>query len=400
MPRILSGPVHEFALMGHVRRYSKVTMPLVEALNFFEPVPYDAHTGLGEQRVAKPAQVKSLRLAMRKGEFTPTDWAANVPPELQGRVDRDGGLFSLELPDGKTLPLTDGGQRRSALLGLIEEQEDRLANSTSPADQEEAGAILDELSALPITTTVYLDGTPQLDFLNLQKGERVERTLILALELETEQIEDNSYFLARTVASLLLKDHASPFYGQIKMDAKSRGLIPLSTLFAAGSSDQGVSLIGLARVGALFNLNEKRLAALFPVIRNVLRERCDGIINAGFPLTLPERGGTKGSATMLVGLAVCLAYRMGVEKQLTPPPALLADLAWAADKTLYEPIQKTFSAATKRQYLGRFAREFFKDQGVEMHEGVPLGLCEVLSATSFGLSPLKRRKQEPVGVAP
>lgn len=398
MPRVLAGPVHTHTLFSKKRRYSVLTMPFHEVLSYFEPVPYDATTGRGEQREECPAQVRALKKAFESGEYTPTCWSASVPLEMQGAVHyEDGGSsYRLEIPQdregkGLSLPLTNGGQRRAALLRLMEEWEEELREAETEPERARIEAVLQDLADLPVTLFLYLDGAPQLDFLRQQLGRKVEPTLILALSLETETIDDPVYSLAQEVAALLQKTPGSPYFAAVQLDARSKG-IPLATLMAKGPSDLAVSLLGLARVGLKFDMDARVLTNLFTTIRLALKERCDDILNLGYPLTLPERGGTRGAATMYIALAVCLAYRMGVRGLKTPSAELLGALAEAAEKALGTPLSGNFSAASKRNLVGNFAERFFADEDGPIHECVPLALCELLSPTAFGLSPLKRKR--------
>ena len=71
--------------------------------------------------------------------------------------------------------------------------------------------------------------------------------------------------------------------------------------------------------------------------------------------------------------------------------------------TLDEAVNGGFSGPLKRQLMGKFARAFFTAAGFDgdRHDGLPLSLLKVLSASTFAAAPLpKEPKPKKVKAAP
>lgn len=400
----LSGPVRRWKFLEHTRLFSELTLPFADIVNLVEPVPFDARTGRGSQRQQFSSHVSSLRREINTGAFTPTTWSANVPPELQKSVQlsSDGTAFTLNLKDGQSLLLTDAGHRRAALLTLHEEWVDSLGKAKTFAERARAEQAVADIEALPITVLLYLNGDPQSDFLNLQKGRSVDKTTVLTMSIERGEFDDPAYPLAKSVADLLHKDRQSPFFGLIQFDSTKpvKDPVRFSTLFARGSSDQGYSLVGLAKVGSYFGMDGKRLAnavvQTFQALKTrAAKESTFECLRHGFPLAPPEAGGKCGSCTMLLGLGVCVAFHMGLLGQSIPGHDILGRAVDAARRTLSEPVRGNFGGPLKRKWLGDFAMDFFRDISGEVHEGLPLLLCQILSAGTFGRVALPRSLQRP-----
>jgi hypothetical protein len=88
---------------------------------------------------------------------------------------------------------------------------------------------------------------------------------------------------------------------------------------------------------------------------------------------------------MLIGLGVCLAYRVAAQGQHEPTAADLERLVYAAQMALGDPIHQNFSSPFKRHMMHEFASEFFADLELDKHDGVPVGLLETLGYSAFGI---------------
>ncbi len=252
---------------------------------------------------------------------------------------------------------------------------------------------------LPITVIIYFDGNPQEDFINLQLGRNVDTTHLLSMRLRQRMKEDGAMKLAFDIAKELHKLEDSPYQNLIRFDSRGSLPLPVSSLCALGGSDIGTSLVGFARV-ALANEKKdaKALSLLFQGLFKTLNEFDEkttkesgvGILDAGKALTPMSNDGNKGSASMLVGVANCLLYRILANGQTEASAEDYEKLVSAASATLDLEMKGNFSGPAKRKLLGAFAKEFLRDMDVEMHEGIPVTLIRTLTASTFGVEPLPK----------
>src|SRR5262249_18700252 len=175
MIQTLVGTVKTWKLFEHTRQFAEVTLPYTEANELFMPVRYNGLTGMGEQRVILPAHLRKLKKAMEAGQYTPTPASAGLRNKHREAVryekHSDGTVtFRLEVDSNDPLPLTDGGHRMEAIRRIIKETEEKLALAKDDCEKAKLQAQRDEARNLPVTVTIYLDGEPQRDFINLQAG--------------------------------------------------------------------------------------------------------------------------------------------------------------------------------------------------------------------------------------
>jgi hypothetical protein len=382
------------------REYIVVTVPYREARALFKSEPYSAATGKGEQRGILPGHVRKIRKAMEAGDFTPASVTVGLRPHHRGTLTyqaEDGVRVAvLTLEEGDTLPLTDGGHRFEALEQIRRAAEEALQAGAEGEAREQARRRLERVDAQPITVMLLLDGDPQNDFINLQKGKAVDAAHMFSLKVSrnADPSDKNAAALklAFNVAKLLHTNKDSDFHKQVRFDSKSFAPYPVSSLCPKGSSDLGTSLLGLARVGlARGNAGTPEWLAYSVVgSAKALHESAPELLGLDRVLT-PPPDGTRGAASMLIGLGVAMAYRMSLEGSTLPTPRDKAQLVEAARDTLDRGVNGNFSGPAKRALLGSFVREFFADLDVSKHEGIPLGLIRILSASAFGASPLPKQ---------
>jgi hypothetical protein len=383
----LEGPVHTWGLGGG-RRFLSVVVPYRTARDVFVADLYDAKKGSGEQRREIDSHVRAIRRDMLApgGEYTPTAVAAGLRGRHLDGLVVEGGVGRLDVSPETPLPLTDGQQRFAALRQIVE-----AAEKAGDADLLEAA-----LSA-PIEVTVHVDGDTQRDFLNLQKGRPVDGAHMLSLKVQQRLVPQKDYAdqkLAQDVAKVLNASPESPLNKMVRFDTRGYGPLPVTTLCAKGASELAVSLVGLARVGHAAGIKDpRRLAFLLVSAVEALKARHPHLVpeaeeGGNMPLALPPNG-TKGAATMLVGLAVCLAYRLKTRGTSLPDDDDLARLAAAAASTFKHPVKGNFSSQFKRALMREFAAEFFHGLKLERHQGVPVELLRILAPSAFGCSPPK-----------
>jgi hypothetical protein len=400
MMQTLTGTVRTWKLFGHTRQFSEVTLPYREATELFMPVPYNGLSGKGEQRDINPAHLRKLKKAMEVGNYTPTPGSVglrnNHRDALARQTHSDGTqTFSLEVNRNDPLPLTDAGHRMQALGAIVKELQVRLGKAADETERAKLQAQLDEVQALPITFTLYLDGDPQKDFVNLQAGRTVDSAQMFSLRVQ--QAGDDPCKLAFEVAKKLHNKNESPFKNTIRFDSRGPMPLPVSNLCGKGGSDLATSLVGLAKVSlaAETPLGAGALAGCVVAAYQALKTKAPELIGEGKVLTPIAEAGTKGSATMMIGLGICLAHRMVQLGQDKPSQPLLDDLVGAAQATMNESVKGGFSGPAKRQLMGRFARVFYAGENVAKHDGLPISLLKTLSASAFGAEPLPKAKDKP-----
>jgi hypothetical protein len=423
MQGTLTGPYTTWELFDVRRQYGTVqNLPYADAVQLIMPVRFNGQTGKGSQRDVVAAHVRKLKAEMRKGVFTPTNVSANCTDSHRKRL-RLGDEFSLTVDSDDPLNQSDGQHRFEALGELarelterIEELDDEAEDGLNPKEKAELKDCcrwLAQIKTLPLSVTIYFDGSPARDFVALQMGKAVDPSHLFSLSIQEKMAGDPDLAMARDVARLLHKQEGSPFQNCVRFDSRGSLPLPLKTLCATGASDLGVSLVGLAKVGRLGGRvrgAEFLARAVTDAYRALVKadeemvEASDddlGILGEKRVLTPMANGGTKGSSTMLVGVGVCLAYRLAAldrERATDEDLSLLVD---AAKQTLDHPVSGSFTSPDKRRYLGRFASVFLDDLEDQKWRHLPAALLSTLSCSAFGVEkmpaakPAKAKKTKP-----
>lgn len=396
----LSGKVSNFALKGQSNhRYIAVTIPFGEARDIFAPDFFNVKNGKGEQRQATQSHVNKLRRAMETDEFTPCCVHAGMKKHHQAAVQYDEatGVASISVASNDKLPFINGNHRASAL--------ENIRKAALDANDLEQLASVD---ALPVTAMVLIDGNPQKDFLNLQIGKAVDGSHMLCLRTQTKSLPDKHQSLVKLaidVAKKLNTDVDSPFVKQIRFDTGSMAPLPISSLCAKGASDLGTSLVGLAKLLIEYEVEDKKSeppvvastwgASLVSRIYTLLKERSPEVLgNAANRLVLtPPPDGTKGSATMLLGVANCVAYYLLSEGRLDITPDDENVIVEAVGASLNRSANGNFSGSTKRDLVGIFAQALFANRKCDKHEGVPSEFVKAFSTSAFSVTKIAKQKK-------
>ena len=387
----LKGELHTWDFGGVKREYIVVTLPFGQASNIFRPDIYNHKTNKGEQRTLVDRHVKSLQTAMETGHFTPTTVSVGLKKSHNGIVSYENDphtgarMATVEFnEDLQPLSLLDGGQRFGAIT--------KMRKSATPEVQS-------KIDNLPVTATIYLDGSTKDDFINLNQGKPVDAAHLLSLRIKTKTVapKDQPYYdLANGVAKILNDDVESPFVNCIRFNSSGNARLTLNTLCSKGSSDIGTSLMGLARVALHVDGGPHDAEAMAEIVKTchrTLKEQAPDLLMPNKVITSPGNG-TKGSATMLIGLAVCYAYRLSLDDKTEDE--VQKEFVQTAKDFLDEMISGNFSGPIKRDLLGKFAQGFFRTCEVDKHHGVPKELVKMLSASTFALPKLPKEKKEKV----
>jgi hypothetical protein len=401
----LTGPVLTWCLFNHVRKFSNITLTYAQLKQWAKATAYNAETGKGEQRHSKDSHVKKLRKAMEDGEYTPTSFALGLRPKHRKSltIDDKKQTFTLEFDpnerDGR-LVNTDGNHRLTVLEGVEASWRKSLAETEDKEQKDIIEGWLENLNNLPIPVILHLDGDPQTDFTRLQLGLSVDSTHMLSLRGRKGELGDEVKS-ALGIAVELNNCENGPFEGLIRLDSKpvpSGSVlkpIPLSTLCARGASDLATSLVGLARIGNSFGMDAEGLSLMVGEAYGLLCDHAKDLQKQGKILQPPKMGGTKGSATLYVGLGLLLAYRTGYLGKKEPEKDDRDRLVEIARQTLDEEVDGDFSAQRKRALMAEFAREFLSDLEDDFHEGLPKNLLLELSASAFGVKELPKEQEAP-----
>lgn len=386
----LTGTVKTWNLMGSTRKFGEVTLQYAAANELFMPFRYNALTGKGEQRNIDTPHLRKLKKAMESGDYTPTPGSVSLRKKHRDAIKyetRDDGTetFTLEVDSNDPLPLTDAGHRMEAITAIVKEAKTKLALAKTEKDKAGFQKTIDEATKLPITFTVYLDGDAQRDFVRLQAGRSVDASHLFSLKVQQKVLGEPEYKQAMDIAKHLHQNGNSPFKNCIRFDSRGQSPIPISTLCSKGASDLGTSLLGLARIGRLPTkpFPAETLANCVISAYQELKAKAPEVLAAGKVLTPIGDGGTKGSATMLIGVGICVAQRMAILGLEQPNETILEDLVTVAREMLNEDVSGGFSGPVKRQLMGRFARLFFAADEVAKHDELPVSLLRTLSASAF-----------------
>lgn len=373
----ISGKVYEWAINGKSRKYMQLTMPYEEFAQFFKPDLYNHKDGKGEQRAIVNSHRNKLEKAIIEGVYTPTTLSASLRERHRKNLLIENDACTLTVSSEDPLPLTDGGHRCAAIADIIKDNEE----------------LAEQAKQLPISFLLLLDGAPQCDFINLQAGRTIDASHMFSLKLKAKMLDKETaalYKTAQDIAEKLNKNIGSPFKSHIAFDSRSQSTLKITTVCAKGSSDLSTSLIGVAKVMEAFKSSNKDLPAeIITSIKNYVDEKAPELFEAGKALTpLPE--GTKGAATMLIGVGLVVLFKMSSDGKEAIENKDLAKMLSAAKASLDVDVSGGFPAQMKRKLMGEFAAEFLSDNKDEKHEGVPVTLLNIISPSAFGLSQLPK----------
>jgi hypothetical protein len=364
----LSAPLHHFCLNGHERKYVDVTLPFSLYRKFFEVRPFEAKTGVGHQRGFDPKHAARLGAEMLSGGYTPTQFAACLKPKQRKELARvEGGTVTLTLRETDRIPVTDAQHRGGAKEALLKR------DATTAA----------EVLALPVGVRIFLDGDAKTDFLNHQKGKPVDKAHLFSLQTMSPDAPAEHKF-ALGVADLLLSSPDSPFHNAIRLDSKATQGLPVSTLCAKGVTDQSTSLVGLAKLAMAAGRKTEWAAGVVCLTHARLKDLAPELLEPGRVLTPPPHA-TRGSATMLIGVSVAVAFWLNEKGEDLPGDDLAERVVSACRQAGFDrEVNGTLSAQGKRSLMNEFCSYLFEDWDGR-REGVPEGLIGTLSAAAYGV---------------
>lgn len=388
----INSKVEQFGIGDKKRKYVVITTDFENAKKLFSAERYRCDTGTGEQRELVMSHVKAIRKEIEDGNFTPTSVTAGFRKPEQGSpgpsiVEKYGkDNVEILIVDGQTLPLLDGGHRFHALELLY----------AYPAYKEDIGK-----SA--ITALVMLDGSTKKDFLNLQKGRPVDKSHIHSLSIQEKLLKGKdveAMTVAYDTAKALNAGEGGVFYNQIRFDSRGVSGIPIASLNSKGASDIATSLVGGAKIAVAAGKSAAWLAGCINLAYATIKKNAPELLEIGMKLTPPPQG-TKGSATMIIGLGNMLAYRLLAKASGDATAEDTDKLVKAAKEVFGEPVNGNFSGPMKRDAMGAFAENYFDDMvDDKKYYGVPLRLVKLLSVSTFSVPKFDKEEFPPEPKAP
>lgn len=381
----LVGAVRDWSLFGHSRRFITVNLPYETFNNVVQVHRYDGTTGKGEQREIQASHARKLEREMRDGTYTPTSAGVQTRPAHRKTIRELGdGLIELTVDSKNKLPLIDYQHRDFAIGSILSSLTARM----KVAGEEEKAILerqIEDVYKLPVEVTIYLDGNAQDDFIRLQAGKSVDPSHMLSLKIARQAAMNPDLAKAFDIARELAAKEGSPYKDQIRFDSRGLMPLPISSLCQKGSSDLSTSLVGLARVSG--DMPADKIADVVVEVFRHIWTTDNSVCTYGKVLTPISQHGTKGSATTLIGIAICVVFDMLARKNAAGEPAeiRLDDMMEAVKAELDQKIIKSFAGPEKRILMGAFAKKFFKDSPLELHHGVPLELVKTLSASTYSV---------------
>lgn len=384
---VFKGVVHNgsvFAEKGN--RYMNLTVPFRDIRDTVAIEQYNSANGRGIQRAGIVPHQKKLAKAMQTNNYTASAFTAMVRPAQQKSiVINSDGTTTIELERGKdTLLSLDGSQRTASLTKLYEAAEDE--------------ATKERILSTPIPLILLVDGNPAEAFLNANSGAAVARLHSTILKSKGHLTTGGLGHLtgeAIALGKFLATDKDGPFHNLIRLDTRGNQPLPLTTLMSPGGSDRATSLIGLAQIGQKAKFERKTLSEFATKFYMYMQENYPDTISEGRPLSAPNVG-TKGSATMFIGMANLLAYAAWKDGG-EATEEIVSRLAEAALAVFGDnKITGSYPSSYKRQMMGAIAVEFFDNLEEPKHEGVPIGLVKLIGAGALNLSKLKKDDMEAI----
>lgn len=373
--------VNSVGVLDKKRRYIVITTSYGEAKKYFSSEKYNLNTGDGEQRDLVQTHVRLLKKEIEQGNFTPTAISVGLRDSQRSALHfkENETKVGLLLPAGETLPLLDGGHRMAALgmLSEIDEYKEDVNNSS-------------------VTALIILDGNTKVDFLNLQRGRQVDRSHLHSLSVQANLIDkknDDVIKLAYDVAKVLNTNVKSPFFRQIRFDSSGISGVPIASLSAKGASDVATSLVGGAKIAKWAGKDAAWLGSCISKVYEVLQEKAPNLLDSGMKLC-PPPSGTKGSATILIGVGNMLAYRLAALGKTEADEQDVNKLVEICQRHFSNPVDGNFSGPTKRSGMGAFVADYFSDVDVDKWQNVPTKLVNLLSVSTFNLPKLPEEKKE------
>lgn len=377
----LEGQVWTWSAFGGQRQYGIIGMKFEQARKWIVPVRFDALTGRGQQREIVRSHCNKLVKEIRAMNYTPTPVSACLPEGVEPKISDEKFSVTFDKP----LNNIDGGHRFTSLETILRQIDESIEKAKDEESKAELTKDRSEILNLPINVVLYLDGDPQTDFVNLQAGKSVDAAHLGALKNLKGQTPVTNQ-LAFDAAAILHETIDSPYFHQIRFD--SRGVLPLpfTSLCSRGSSDLATSLVGLGK----FEKDPEWIAERVTEAYRIIQDQIPEALEYGKYLTPVSNGGSKGSSSMLLAVAVCLGYELSEIQDVERADKETWDRVADAAAIFDEKVAGNFAGPLKRSLAGRFARAFFEESDVEKHEGIPIGLIQLFSASAFGVSPLPK----------
>lgn len=367
--------VHTWNTGGTAIRYVVYTLPFKDFNRYFEERLFNVDTGEGEQRINDNSNVNKIKKDMSAGEFSPdSTHAVMLDSQFDDLIDIDDAKNTaiITLDANNPIPLVNGFHRKTVLGKLKESEDDNL----------------DVIDNLPITVMIYLDGDPKHHFLNLQKSKKVDGSHLMSLARNLPDKMTEHGKIAYDMAKKLNETVGSPFHNMVRFKA-GKLQMPVNTI-ANPSSNEGItSLVGTSKIAKHFDKTEdEALAGLLKWFQYLTGdEGYPHVFEEGKLLTPPNKNGTKGSATLIIGTLNLLLFYEWMEYSEDEIKEAIEDSL----EILNDTCNQNVSGPNKRFHMHAFATKLFENVDIEKWcNSVPRKLVEILSPGCFNLRAIKK----------
>ena len=306
MKHVIEAKLNTWMLFGNERKFITVTVPFEVAADIFKPMLYNGKSGRGEQREIHEAHRRKLQKEMANGTYTPTPVSVGTHKSHREAMVVVDDVVTLEVEKATALPLTDGGHRFAAIHQILEGLVSRQKAAKAEGEQQILSGQIEQVYKLPVTAIIYLDGDPQTDFVNLQAGRAVDTSHLLTMKIRRNMGTAPELTAAFEIVKALADSESGPYVGQVRFDSRGLMPLPISSLCSKSASDLSTSIVGLSRVCG--KLKPKEVAKIVNDLYATLKADSPEVLEYGKVLTPISEGGTKGSATMFIGVAICLIH--------------------------------------------------------------------------------------------
>jgi hypothetical protein len=403
MKYVLTGKINNHSLNGHSREFVSLVLPFSTAKRVFRPYKYDANNDVGEQRGEVTSQIRLLSKELENGHYTPAPVHAGVYDVHTKVMERHGDEVTISWEDRiPPLPLTNGQQRFCAIQALL----DKAIKAGDTAKQ-------DLINSCPIPILLLLDGNTKEDFIHLQLGKKVDASQLCSMKIATGRFKEKDLALMNLcmqAARRLDTDCKSPLHKSIKFDSNPLRYMPINTLISNGASDNACSLYGFAKLAVnAEDADGVLIANTITECYNKLFDAEPRLFDPKF-LLCPPPDGTKGGATLMVGIASLYFYKQLVLEQHEDNywwVNLDESLVTHAKTHFLKTAGGNLSGPIKRQIMGRFALDFFEDLWtppldtdgksvvdqlpVRPYDCIPTPLVELWGTSCLNLKPFPKK---------
>jgi hypothetical protein len=337
---------------------------------------YNPETDTGEQRIAQDKHVSKLRNAITNDNYTPEAFNATVPDLSMVDID-DKGNVTITLSEENKLPILNGGSRTKALETIF----------------LEGGKTARVINDIPIPLIIQLNPEyRKQDFLNLNAGMKVNKSLIQSLEIASGRITGDKFPIfekAKNIAKLLNANNTSPLHNKISFgETYTSHSLQASQLWTDHKASMVASLFGTSRILNVIEKDNEYFVDLFQRIYRLVGDNTD-FIKAGSLLALPPDG-AKGNVANWISIVNTVMYYLYFREECGQT-GNCDDHILSCMKLYNETVSGDVSRIRRVRLSGGFAQKLFAPLETDpaspsgFHMGLPISFLQNTSESSLGV---------------